>query len=180
MLPCPIAGTLLSVRSILGDLSFSQRPLEGTHALLCFNLKGTWGSLEILTEAETSFLGFTLLISVLKQNLGLTCPYKQVYKHMDLSLHCLSEGHTTVFSLKVVESGTGAAVPPVRNLSLGFLPAVLFSLSVYTKDRPHSTVSVQPNHDTHWAVNTHANTKRERKRKSGSLSISLGMFICPS
>lgn len=55
----------------------------------------------------------------------------------------------TVLSSKVAESGTGAAVTPVRNLNLGFLPAVLFSLSVYTKDRPHSTISVQPNHDTH-------------------------------
>lgn len=70
MLICPIEGTLLSVRSILGDLSFSQRPLEGTHALLFFNLKGTWGSLEILTEAETSFLGFTLFILSLKAELG--------------------------------------------------------------------------------------------------------------
>lgn len=62
MLTSPTAETILSIRSIMGNLSFSQRPLERTHALLCFKLKGIWGSLETLTRAEISFLGFTLLI----------------------------------------------------------------------------------------------------------------------
>lgn len=79
-LTSPTAGTILSIRSIVGNLSFSQRPLEGTHALLCFKLKGIWSSLENLSEAETSFLGFWGP----KENLGLTCPYEQIYKHMDL------------------------------------------------------------------------------------------------
>lgn len=54
-----------------------------------------------------------------------------------------------IFSSKAVASGTGAAVTLVRSLHLGLLLAVLFSSSVYTKDRPRSMVSAQPNHDTH-------------------------------
>lgn len=166
-----------------GRLQLFSKAFRGDSCSSLFQAKGTWGSLETLAEAETSFLGFTLLSWGPKAEPGpnMSIPAgKQAHGFECWCLCHLSEGHMIVFSSMVAESRTGAAATPGRNLNLGLLPALLFSLSVYTKDRPHSMVSVQPNHDTHWAVNTHANTKRKRKRKSGSLSISLGMFICPS
>lgn len=164
-------------------LKLFQEVFEGGLTLFCVSRQREQGSLETLTEAAASFLVLQFSAQVPKQSLGLTCPRKQVSKHMDLSANVsifFQKDLSWFFSSKAAESETGAAATPARNPHLVLLLAILFSSSVYTKDRPRSMVSAQPNRDTHWEVNTHTRTKRKRKRKSDSLSISLGMFICPS
>lgn len=180
-LPCSRDHSLYKVH--YGRLQLFSKAFRGDSCSSLFQAKGDLKQSGNLNWGRNLIFSFKLLSWGPKAEPGpnISIPAgKQVHGFECWCLCHLSEGHMTVFSSMVAESGTGAAATPGRNLNLGFLPALLFSPSVYTKDRPHSMVSVQPNHDTHWAVNTHANTKRKRKRKSGSLSISLGMFICPS
>lgn len=180
MLTCPTAGTTLSIRPINGRLKLLSKAFRGDSCSSLLQAKGDLRQSGHLNwDRNLTFQVLHYCSEVLKQNPGLTCPYKQEWTGIwvQMSLSPFRRTRDCVL-ISGGRKWDWCCRNPIRNLNLGFLLALLFSLSVYTKDRPRPTVSVQPNHDTHWAVNTHTNTKR--KRKSGSLSISLGMFICPS